>query len=60
MNALEVERQAKTGTEETTKRTEFFEITNKIRQKLEHYDKVFVVDQPGLGGLEINEAEYLR
>ena len=39
--------------------TEFFEITQKVKNKPDRYNKVFLVDQPGIGGLEINEAGYL-
>ena len=50
---------AKTDINECTKETEFFDISSKIRNK-SRYDKVFVCDQPGIGGLEITEATYLK
>ena len=60
INCLGIHRQANRGTEETTKKTEFFSITHQVHQLSEHYDEVYIVDQPGVGGLEINEAGYLR
>ena len=51
---------AATGTNETTKVTAFYDITSKIVQKPDRYDKVFICDQPGIGGLEITEASYLK
>ena len=45
---------------ETTKKTEFFDITDKVESLGVLYDRVLIVDQPGVGGLEINEAGYLR
>ena len=50
---------AKTDFNECTKVTEFFDITSKVRNK-SRYDKVFICDQPGIGGLEITEARYLQ
>ena len=50
---------AATGSVETTKETAFFNITNRVVSKPERYDQVFLVDQPGIGGLEITEAGYL-
>ena len=50
----------KTGTHETTKETAFYDITSKIVQKPVRYGKVFICDQPGIGGLEITEASYLK
>ena len=51
---------AQTGTHETTKETAFYDITSKVIQKPERYGKVFICDQPGIGGLEITEASYLK
>ena len=51
---------AATGTNETTKVTAFYDITSKIVQKPDRYDKVFICDQPGIGGLEVTEASYLK
>ena len=75
---------AKTGTQETTKHSEFFDITsvirsdglpqkyqqiilgifshliNSIAKKLRTFLKFTKVDQPGIGGLEINEEGYLE
>ena len=51
---------ADTGCNETTKETTFYEITEKITNKPNRYSKVFICDQPGIGGLEITEAGYLN
>ena len=51
---------AATGTNETTKETAFFDITSKITQIPERYNKVFICDQPGIGGLEVTEMSYLQ
>ena len=51
---------AATGTNETTKETAFYDITSKIVKKPDRYDKVFICDQPGIGGLEVTEASYLQ
>ena len=51
---------AKTGVNETTITTEFFDVTAAIARKPTCYTKVFLCDQPGIGGLEINELEYLE
>ena len=48
---------AKTGSNETTTETAFYEITNKVENKP---DNVFICDQPGIGGLKITEAGYLN
>ena len=50
---------ADTGAVETTKQTAFYEITSKCENKPIRYNSVFIVDQPGIGGLEITEAGYL-
>lgn len=50
---------AKRGVNECTIETEFFDITNNISNKPDRYDKVFLCDQPGIGGLKITEAGYL-
>ena len=49
---------AKTGTVETTLSTSFYDITSKIENK-HGYKNVFLVDQPGIGGLHVTEADYL-
>ena len=54
------ETKAKTGSEETTLKTEFFDITSAITNLPKGYDKVFLVDQPGIGGFKITEAFYLE
>lgn len=50
---------AETGVNETTKVTRMFDITEKIKSLPIQYKKVFLCDQPGIGGLEIKEAGYL-
>ena len=50
---------AKRGVNETTVVTAFYEITDQIANKPERYDKVFLCDQPGIGGLKITETGYL-
>ena len=47
------------GVNETTVETQFYDITDKINLKPERYGKVFLCDQPGIGGLKITEAGYL-
>ena len=54
-----IKAQALTGTEETTLETTFYEVTSKVESIPDRYNKVFIVDQPGIGGLEITEADYL-
>ena len=49
---------AKTGTVETTLSTSFYDITSRIENK-HGFKKVFLVDQPGIGGLHVTEADYL-
>ena len=51
---------AKTGVNETTMKTEFFDVTEAVKNKPRRYNKVFLCDQPGIGGLKINEAKYLH
>ena len=51
---------AKTGVNETTKETAFFDITEKIKDKPQRYGKVFICDQPGIGGFETTETGYLN
>ena len=51
---------ARTGSNETTIETAFYEITDKVENKPERYGKVFICDQPGIGGLKITEAGYLN
>ena len=50
---------ADTGTEETTKETGFYKITTTVQNIPPRYTEVFLVDQPGIGGLRIKEAGYL-
>ena len=54
-----IESMAETGCNETTKKTAFYDITTEIIRKPERYDKVFLCDQPGIGGLEMTETSYL-
>ena len=54
------DRVAATGSNETTKETAFYEITNKIDEVPDRYGKIFICDQPGIGGLKTTEASYLN
>lgn len=50
---------ANTGVNECTIETQFFDITRAVNNKPDRYNKVFLCDQPGIGGLKITEANYL-
>ena len=52
------ERAAVNGVE-CTLETQFFNITDRVTSKPRRYNDVFLVDQPGIGGLQITEAGYL-
>ena len=54
-----IKKVAKMGVNETTTETAFYDITDKVTNKPERYGKVFLCDQPGIGGLKITEAGYL-
>ena len=54
-----IQERAATGAVETTVKTQFFNITSKVTSKPRRYNEVFLVDQPGIGGLQITEAGYL-
>ena len=54
-----IKKVAQTGVNETTVETAFYEITDKVSNKPERYGKVFLCDQPGIGGLKTTEAGYL-
>ena len=54
-----IDQSAQTGTVETTKESTFYDVTSKVDSIPDRYNKVFIVDQPGIGGLEITEAGYL-
>ena len=56
---LTYETLAKTGIYETTTITQFFDITDTVSNIPDRYNRVFLCDQPGIGGLEITEADYL-
>ena len=60
MKALNLPGRVETGSVETTKETAYLDITSVIVNKPEKYGKVFLCDQPGIGGLEITEAGYLQ
>lgn len=57
--AKNIDVSAETGTEETTKETTFYDITSKVDEIPQRYTNIFIVDQPGIGGLEVTEADYL-
>ena len=50
---------AATGPVETSRKTQFFEITDKIENIPEPWKKVFLADQPGIGGMKVKEDQYL-
>ena len=55
----------KTGCVEQTEISQFFDITSAVdgfdkRISLQGCDKVFLVDQPGLGGIKVDDKGYLR
>lgn len=51
---------AKTGIVETTLEPVFYEITTAVRVKPEGIKNIFLVDMPGIGGLIVNAAGYLK
>jgi len=51
---------AKTGTKETTTVSQFIDLTPHIKNLPSRYKKVFLVDQPGIGGQEIGSENYLQ
>ena len=55
----QIDEKAETGTQETTLKTTFYDVTSKVDSLPDRYNKVFIVDQPGIGGLKITEANYL-
>ena len=56
---MKIDGDAKTGTQETTLETTFFDITSKMDSLPDRYQRVFIADQPGIGGLQVTEADYL-
>ena len=60
LKALDHGGKASTGTEETTVETQFFDISSQVELTGFDYEEVFLVDQPGIGGLVIKESEYLE
>ena len=60
MRSLKLPGRVETDLVECTKDTAYLEITDAIINKPEKYGKVFICDQPGIGGLEITEAGYLQ
>ena len=60
LKALDLPGRVETGSVECTKETAYLDITDAIIKKSEMYGKVFLCDQPGIGGLEITEAGYLQ
>ena len=49
-----------TGCVEQTEKSQFFDITSIVKNIPDGYDRVFLVDQPGLGGIKVDDKEYLR
>ena len=60
IRSLKIRERSVCGVVETTKETTFFDITQKIKTFPAGYDQVFLVDQPGIGGSKVTEAEYLE
>ena len=56
---MNIDGDAQTGTQETTLETTFFDITSKMDSLPDRYQRVFIADQPGIGGLQVTEADYL-
>ena len=50
---------AKTGTVETTIDAQFFDLTQHIDNLPKRYKKLFLVDQPGIGGQQVGSMDYL-
>ena len=50
---------AKVGTVETTLDSQFFDLTQHIDNLPKRYKKVFLVDQPGIGGQQVRSMDYL-
>ena len=53
-------KKAETGAFECTLEPQFINITRLVRNLNPPYENVFLVDQPGIGGRTILEADYLR
>ena len=51
---------AKTGDTETTLKTDFYDISGEVKNMHQKCKRVFLVDQPGIGGQEVHEADYLE
>ena len=47
------------GVVETTLETTFYEITSEVENIPKRYGKVFIVDQPGIGGLKVTLNDFL-
>ena len=44
---------------ETILKTTFYDVTSKIQSIPDRYNKVFIADQPGIGGLRVTETDYM-
>ena len=53
-------KRAKTGDTETTLTTDFYDISGEVKNMHQKCKRVFLVDQPGIGGQEVHEADYLE
>ena len=53
-------KKAETGAFECTLESQFIDITPLVINLNAPYERVFIVDQPGIGGKTILEADYLR
>ena len=59
LRKAKINAEAATNFNESTKVTEPFVITEKVKKIPDRYNDVLIVDQPGIGGLEVTEAGYL-
>ena len=59
LRKAKINAEAATNFNECTKVTEPFVITEKVKKVPDRYNDVLIVDQPGIGGLEVTEAGYL-
>ena len=60
MRKAKLELVTKRGSVEVASETTFFDITQKTKNIPERYNRVFICDQPGIGGLEVIENDFLK
>ena len=59
LREFKIDERAATGEEEVTTEPRFFDLTEKVT-KVPPFKEVFILDQPGIGGQKITEANYLH